>query len=391
MIRHLSKNHTVVVGSLAHTLEELKQGSGLKEHCEEVLAEVLPKSVRWTQAARALFSFRPSSVAYFWSASLRRQIEKAALRHAFDAVIVHCAFAAQYAIGIPAKFRLLDFGDLDSGKWFDYEKFRGFPLCHGYGLEARKLRSYEKKVAENFNYCTLTTAGELEEFKNLGLGLPHSVIPNGVDTSYFHPNRRSDNGAPIIVFVGRMDYFPNIDGAEYFARNIFPIIRRQIPHAELRVVGSNPNHAVRNLAMIPGIRVTGHVADVRPYLMDATVAVAPLRLARGTQNKILESMAMGVPVVTTSEAAKGVDAIPEQHVLIGDTPAAFARQVIRILKDGKLRTDLSKAGPERVEQVHSWPRSMVLLDMILDRSNRPGIADPCNRLATLRNSETVAR
>ena len=372
MVRHLSKKHTIVVGSLAHTQEELREGSGLKEHCNEVLAEVLPNSARWIRTGAALVSYRSSSVAYFWSPQLRQKIEDASRRYCFDAIIVHCAFAAQYAVGIAAKFRLLDFGDLDSGKWFDYKSFRAFPLCLGYGLEARKLRRYETQLAKNFDYCTVTTQGELDEFKKLKVDVPSTVIPNGVDSSYFRPTPDPPNGHNI-VFVGRMDYFPNIDAAEYFARSIFPIIRQRMPHAELRLVGSDPNPVVLKLASIPGVTVTGHVPDVRPYLRDATVTIAPLRLARGTQNKILESMAMGIPVVATSVAAKGVAAIPGTQLLVADEPEQFANAVLRILDNEALRKSLSESVRRQVEETHSWPRSMQILDNILDKvseSNR---------------------
>ena len=205
------------------------------------------------------------------------------------------------------------------------------PSCYGYGLEARKLRRYEKQLTKSFDYSTLTTQGELEEFKKLDVAIPSTVIPNGVDSSYFQPDPKPRNSRTI-AFVGRMDYFPNIDGATYFAKDIFPLVRQRAPGAELWLVGSNPSRMVRDLGAIPGVKVTGHVADVRPYLSQASLTVAPLRLARGTQNKILESMATGTPVVATAMAAKGVAAIPGKHLLVADDPAHFAAEVSRILE-----------------------------------------------------------
>lgn len=387
MVRHLSAKHTVVVGSLAHTVEELDQGAGLAAHCEEVIAEMLPNSTRWFQAGQALASARPSSVAYFRSALLHRRIADAARRFKFAAVIVHCAFAAQYALDVPAKFRLLDYGDLDSGKWSDYESFRAFPLCYGYGMEARKLRSYERQLAQRFDHCTVTTQGELEEFKRLNVKVPSSVIPNGVDADYFH-TASTPKSQHVIVFVGRMDYFPNIDGAEYFARHIFPKIRQQFPDASLRLVGSDPTPAIRDLGSIAGVTVTGHVPDVRPYVLDATVAVAPLRLARGTQNKILEAMAMGIPIVSTSVAAKGVAAVPGEHLLIADDPNQFASQVIRVLESETLGKSLSAAARNQVQKAHCWPNSMGILDAILEgvfETDHPlDISRPDSKLAPSR-------
>jgi polysaccharide biosynthesis protein PslH len=369
MIRHLCQKHEIFVASVAHTQQELDEGAGLSEYCAEIYAEVVPEKLRWLQAVRALPSTTPSSVAYFSSSRLRERVKAAARRVSFDTVIVHCAFAAQYVLKIPAAFRLMDFGDLDSGKWLDYSDWRSFPLSWGYFLEGHKLRRYERQLAAAFDYCTLTTQGELEEFKKLEVDRPHSVIPNGVDASYFHPNGGAGQAKPVVVFLGRMDYYPNIDGVLYFTKSVLPTVRAAVPDVEFRIIGSNPTPAIERLRQVSGVIVTGYVPDVRPFLNDAVVSVAPLRMARGTQNKILESMAMGIPVVATSDSAKGVDAIPEQHILIGNTPDAFARQVIRILMDRKRLTDLSKVGRERVEQVHLWPRSMELLNAILNYSS----------------------
>jgi sugar transferase (PEP-CTERM/EpsH1 system associated) len=261
---------------------------------------------------------------------------------------------------------MLDFGDIDSAKWSEYSHQRAFPLSMGYRIESAKLRKYEKKVASQFDLCTATTRGELEELQKLGNSIPSAVIPNGVDLSYFHPRSETPEDSSVIVFLGRMDYYPNVDGVLYFAKEIFPAIRKEVPHAEFRIVGSNPSRVVRDLSKIPGISVTGHVPDVRPHVMDAALAVAPLRIARGTQNKILQFLAMGVPVVTTPQAAKGVAADSGRHFLVADGSAPFARQVLRLLQDPALRESLSVAGRQPLEEAHCWPASMQILDRLLE-------------------------
>ncbi len=285
---------------------------------------------------------------------------------------------AQYVLNAVSPVRILDFGDLDSAKWADYSQSKNFPLTLGYKLEAGKMRKYEKRVAGHFDQCTVTTRGELEEFEKLGLNRSCSVIPNGVDSQYFR-SRSTRRDPNVLVFVGRMDYFPNVDGMLYFTKDIFPIVRRSVPNAQLRIVGSNPSRAVRDLATVPGITVTGHVPDVRPYLEDAAVAVAPLRLARGTQNKILEAMAMSMPVVATSAAAKGIDAISGRHLAVSDGPGEFAAQVIELLRNADLRAQLSMAGCRQVENAHAWPNSMAILDDILKKAQE----DSENRQARL--------
>jgi len=167
------------------------------------------------------------------------------------------------------------------------------------------------------------------------------------------------------VFVGRMDYYPNVDGILHFVRNIYPRIRQQVPQAQLRIVGSNPVSGVQALADIPGIKVTGQVPDVRPYVADAAVAVIPLRLGRGTQNKMLEAMAMGIPVVATSVAAKGVQAVSGRDFLVGDMPEEFAAKTISLLHDGGLRYQLALSARRKIETTHCWPLSMKIVDRVI--------------------------
>jgi hypothetical protein len=365
MIRHLSQKHSVTVASLAHTERELKEGAGLKDYCDEVIAEVLPNRTRWLQAFKALPTSTPSSVAYFWSPRLHQRIRESALRNRFDVVFVHCAFVAQYVKDLHSTFRIMDFGDLDSAKWADYSQWKTFPLSRMYAFESAKLRAYERDVARQFDRCTVTSGGEQEEFQNLQAPIPATVIPNGVDLSYFSPAKIATGTEPSIVFLGRMDYFPNIDGVCYFAETILPLIREKMPNVEFRIVGSNPAQKIRELGKVPGTVVTGHVPDVRHYLQNGAIAIAPLRIARGTQNKILESMAMGIPVVATPNAAKGIQAVAGRDLLVAETPHAFADQVLGLLQNEHLRGTLSAAARKQVEKAHLWPAAMRILDSTL--------------------------
>jgi polysaccharide biosynthesis protein PslH len=365
MIRHLSRRHSVVVASLAESRAELDAGHGLRTLGVELLAELLPAATRWRQAVGALPTPAPSSVAYFSSSRLRERVEDVARRTTFDVVMVHCAFVAHLVDGIAAGLRVLDYGDLDSAKWSAYASHRRLPLSLGYALEARKLRTYERRLAGRFDRCTVTTHGELDAFAALQVATPCAVIPNGVDAGHFSPGPPAEDGPPSVVFLGRFDYFPNIDGARYFAEQVFPRLRQRVPTCELRIVGANPAGVVRQLARLPGVRVFADVPDVRPFLRDATVSVAPLRIARGTQNKILESMAMGVPVVATPEAAKGIQATAGEHLLVAEDPDDFAASVARFLEDPALRSKFALAARERVGSAHDWAGAMSLLDDVL--------------------------
>jgi len=369
MISHLSNNHSVTVVSLAESQQELVEAQQLRNYCSELLAELVPPAVRWSRASAALVSGRSASVAYFWSPQLSRRVRELNHRKAFDAVLVHCAFVSPYVRDVRSPIRVLDFGDLDSAKWKAYGGRRGFPLSLAYALEARRLRAFEEHAARQFQHCTVSTERELDEFRTLNLPIPCTVIPNGVNmsTEAAHRSRARTNDPPIIVFVGRMDYFPNIDAAVYFVTDILPRIRERIPSIQLKIIGSNPVQRVRLLARKPGVIVTGHVPDVRPHLENATVSIAPLRIARGVQNKILEAMALGIPVVASHEASKGIQANAGVHFLVAKGPEEFAQHVCRVINDVGLRHRLASAARRQIDSFYQWPRSMAMLDELLDR------------------------
>jgi sugar transferase (PEP-CTERM/EpsH1 system associated) len=367
MISHLSNAHSVTVVSLAESQQELLEGQNLKNYCSELLVELVPPAVRWSRASAALIAGRSASVSYFWSPRLSRRVRELTRRKAFDAVLVHCAFVSPYVRDVSSPIRVLDFGDLDSAKWEAYGRHRRFPLSRVYALEARRLRAFEERTARQFHHCTVSTDGELEQFRALNLPILCTVIPNGVNIAATAREPSSENGRPVIAFVGRMDYFPNIDAAVYFATDILPRIRERIPTVQLKIIGSNPTLRVRRLAHRPGVIVTGHVPDVRTHLENATVSVAPLRIARGVQNKILEAMALGIPVVASPEAAKGIQASSGVHFLEGRDPEEFAHHVCRIINDVGLRCRLVSAARRQIDRIYQWPRSMAMLDKLLDR------------------------
>jgi len=266
--------------------------------------------------------------------------------------------------GIP---KILDFGDMDSQKWFEYVRHKPFPLSAGYWWEGTRLEAEEKRLARRFDFCTATTRAEHRTLLGHGIETPSDWFPNGVDSAYFAPSENGTYDDGTIVFVGRMDYFPNQQCMADFCTQVLPLLKARRPDVKLRIVGAEPSAQVRRLAEIDGVTVTGSVDDVRPHIARAALTVAPLRIARGTQNKILEAMAMGVPVVCSSVAAGGVDAVPDEHLLTADSPAEQCAAILRILDDQAERDRLSAAGRARVLTSHSWPNSMKRLDAIIDR------------------------
>ena len=255
---------------------------------------------------------------------------------------------------------------MDSQKWRAYAKFKPLPLSLGYALEGRKLEREERRVAKRFDFCTATTRAEWETLEAYRTGVPADWFPNGVDADYFAPAGEAYD-PDTLAFVGRMDYYPNQECMFDFCTNVLPMLKARRPGTKLLIVGADPSTAVRNLARIGGVEVTGSVPDVRPFVRKAALMVAPLNIARGTQNKILEAMAMGVPVVTSRVAAGGVDAQPDQHFLVASTPVEYAAAIDRIASNPVERGRLAAAGRARMLSHHAWDQSMRRLDGIIER------------------------
>ena len=308
----------------------------------------------------------PSSMGFFYSPQVERSVRETVAARKFDLIFVHCSSVAQYVEGVRGIPKILDFGDMDSQKWLDYARVKPFPLSLGYRLEGLKLQREEKRLASRFDLCTATTRAEWETLESYGTSVPSDWFPNGVDSEYFAPSDESYD-PDTIAFVGRMDYYPNQECMFDFCASTLPLLRARRPSLKLLIVGADPSPAVRRLGKIPGVVVTGSVPDVRPYLRRSALMVAPLNIARGTQNKILEAMAMGVPVVTSRIAAGGVDASGPAHFLVASTPEEYASAILQVIEAPVERRRLALAGRARVLSHHGWERSMQRLDGIIER------------------------
>jgi sugar transferase (PEP-CTERM/EpsH1 system associated) len=369
IIRHLGGYAEVTVASLVRSAEEARAGAGLAAHCRQVIAEPLGQWAANLRMVARLPTPAPSSFGNFWSPGLARRIRGELAAGGYDLVFVHCSSVAPYVAADRGVVKVLDFGDMDSEKWAQYARERSFPLSFGYWLEAKKLSRTERDLARRFDLSTCTTAAEHDTLVALGSASRTGWFPNGVDARYFAPADQ-DYDPDLICFSGRMDYFPNQQAVQRFCDHVLPRIQAVRPAARLVIVGAEPPPFIRRLGERPGITVTGTVPDVRPQVQRAAVSVAPLDVARGTQNKILESLAMGVPVVCTPLAARGVDAIPGEHLLTAATPADAADAVLGLLADRARRAALAQAGRARVLSNHDWDSSLRRMDRLLEQCLR---------------------
>jgi len=366
MIRHLHASHDVTVASLARSRMEAEEGRGLAQYCSRYEVEVVLGPLQNARMIARLPTPVPSSFGYFHSPALGRKITHLLRTTNFDLIFVHCSSVARYVSHVTNVAKILDFGDMDSQKWLDYARLRSFPLNLGYRLEGIKLVAEEKRLARAFDVCTATTRAEWSTLENYATGAATDWFPNGVDSDYFAPVGESYD-PDTISFIGRMDYYPNQECMIGFCRNVFPLIRERRSSARLTIVGADPSSEIRELAEIPGVTVTGSVPDVRPYLRASAVMVAPLGVARGTQNKILEAMAAGVPVVTSTTAAGGVDAVAGTHLQVADTPGDIATATLQMMSNPAARRRFALAGRARMLSHHAWEKSMQRLDRIIER------------------------
>ncbi len=366
MIRHFSEQHEVTVASLVRSDDEAREGEGIAPHCAHFEMSQVSDPLQMARMVVRLPTLVPSSMGYFYSADLARRIRQLLRTTRFDLIFVHCSSVAQYVSDVRGIPKILDFGDMDSQKWLEYANYKPFPLSLGYRLEGSKMLRAEKRLAAQFDLCTATTRAEWETLKAYGVDVPTDWFPNGVDATFFAPDE-TPYEPDTISFIGRMDYYPNQECMTDFCANTLPLLRAKRPNIKLVIVGADPSPAMRKLGELPGVTVTGSVPDVRPYVRASALMVAPLNIARGTQNKILEAMAMGVPVVTSTVAAGGVDAQNETHFLVADTPRGYAQTILRVLDSPAERQRLALAGRERMLSNHAWPKSMQRLDDIIER------------------------
>lgn len=320
----------------------------------------------------ALLTGEPISLAAFRSTELQTRVDTLLDQHSFDAAFAYSSPMADYLFksrhwhgSLRTIRKLMDLIDVDSAKWNDYAARSVGWRRWIYRREARLLATYEARVARDFDSLFLVSEAERRALPPAVPAAKVQALPNGVDLEYFTSTRQPDVKPQRVVFTGVMDYWPNVEGVTWFVRNVWPIVRARYPDAQLDVVGSKPVEGIRRLASEPGVTVTGFVPDVRVYVAAASLCIAPLRIARGVQNKVLEAMAMARPVVCTSQALEGICACPGKDLLLADAPDAFAAEISRLLDSPDEIVRVGTAARAFVEQHHHWSSTLAPLDAAL--------------------------
>jgi sugar transferase (PEP-CTERM/EpsH1 system associated) len=372
-LRHLAKSHTVHLGCLIDDPSDWDHIETVKSWCAGTHFARLDRRRDAVSHLGALATGRALSVNLYRDAGLARWTSRV-LDHVRPKVIfVGSSNMAPYVRGRTAGdgAYICDLVDVDSEKWRAYAETASGPMKWLYRREARLVLKLERTIAREADYCTFVSEAEARMFRGLAPGRPDRIvgISNGVDSDYFDPAGTFaapfDTALPNFVFTGTMDYVPNVDAVRWFAEAIFPIVRRSLPDARFHIVGTSPAPAVQALTAIEGVHVTGRVPDVRPYLAHAIAAVAPMRIARGIQNKVLEAMAMAKAAVVTSDALEGIAATAGTELLLADDPEAFAAALCRLAADLSERTAIGQAARRRVVDRFSWDGQLRGFDRLL--------------------------
>jgi sugar transferase (PEP-CTERM/EpsH1 system associated) len=356
---------------------DVEQVEHLQRLVDKVYYQVRTPAAMKLRAAGSLLTGQPFTLPCFYSQRLQQVIDAHLAAGEVRAVICFCSSAAEYVFRsrhYPDLSRhqvlLADLVDVDSEKWRQYAQKRSGPMRWLYNREATRLLPCEQRIAAAFDRTFLVSEEEKGVLAQYGAVDKVEALPNGVDLDYFSPELTpqgaTDPATTKLVFSGAMDYWPNIEGAVWFAREVFPAVRQAVPAAVFCIAGRNPDTTVTDLRQLPGIEVTGTIPDMRTHLASATLCVAPLMIARGIQNKVLEAMAMHKAVVATPGAATGLKAVPDEEIVVAENAAEMATQIIGLLKNPEKRQRIGASARRYVEREHCWDKHLGRLNELIE-------------------------
>jgi sugar transferase (PEP-CTERM/EpsH1 system associated) len=375
-LAYLARHYDIHLGCLADDPADIGHAAALRSFCQDIhVAHLDPRLARIT-CLSGLLTHEGLSVTYFRDRSLAAWV-----RRVMDVVrpavtFVYSSNMAPYVLDLPRTGRLIaDLVDVDSAKWQAMADAGKGPMRLIYRREWRRIEALEERIVREADVSVLVSDAEAALLARRVPAVSGRIraVSNGVDHRYFDPvgfPATQPNDAPEFVFTGTMDYKPNADAVAWFATDILPLIRTAIPDARFAVVGANPSRQTQALGALDGVTVTGRVPDVRPWLARAAASVAPMRIARGIQNKVLEAMAMARPVVLTPDALEGIVATPGREVILAETAPAFADACIALVQ-GSNGPAIGAAARARVLRDYDWDACLARYDDMLQPAATP--------------------
>ena len=368
LLKYLSQHFHVHLGTFVDIEEDWQYAENIKEWCDEVCLIKLDPRIARLRCLSGFATGSPLTLPFYRDRQLKQWVDDLLKIKSITKIVTFSAAMTQYVRHLYSAQRVIDFVDVDSDKWRQYAETKPWPLSWIYQRESALLQNYERDVAQEFDKSTFVSLKEAALFKMMMPEVADKVdyFNNGVDTDYFSPIHQFPNPYPmdnrILVFTGAMDYWANVDAVEWFVQKVFPIVRSQIADIKFYIVGSNPSARVLALTKIPGVIVTGKVEDIRPYLKYASIAIAPLRIARGIQNKVLEAMAMGKRVVLSPQAMEGIQAVDGEELYVATDEITFASKVINLISE---ESDVEmNAARSRILSDYTWSASFARFDQL---------------------------
>jgi glycosyltransferase involved in cell wall biosynthesis len=367
LVRFLvARGHTVdLVCTVESAQAERALREGLGAVCRRIEAVRLPTPVSYAITALTLPLRRPMQTEYYRSRAMRARIAELVAREGYDLVYTHLIRVAEYTRGLPIPKVM----GMQVSQALNLERM----VAHArdplrklfYAIEAAKVRPYEVAAAADFDRVFLCGPSDIAALERTA-PVPNAVVcPHGQDVPPLERVRAAQRTPGAIVISGVMSTFTNVDAATWFAQTIFPRVVDRVPHAQFWIVGRNPQRSVAALAQPGRIEVTGEVADVNDWLCRAEVAVAPLRIAAGMQNKLVQAMACELGVVATSAANEGIGGVPDTHLLVRDDAESFADAVVELLRDADRRAALARSARAFVEKSWTWEAHFEKLEAVL--------------------------
>lgn len=370
--------HKVEVFTLGSGAQDIEDAQALQEKGTIVHYFTQPVWRSLVNSALAVPAGQPLQTVYSWHTGMARQVAERVSRNEFDVVHVEHLRGSRYGLFLKSRFpaQRVVWDSVDCiSHLFEQASSQSRSLFGRFvtRFELPRTRKAEANLVCSFDHALVTSTADREALLDLvskgKTPSPLVVLPNGVDLDYFKPNPEIQRDADAIVFSGKMSYHANISMVNYLVAEIMPRVWKARPNAKLFIVGKDPSAEIMNFGRNPLITVTGTVGDIRPYLWRAAASAVPLLYGAGIQNKILEAMATGTPVITTSRTLSALGAVPGREILVADTPEAFASELIKVMGDTEFRTLLGDAGQAYVRRYHDWRTiTLKLIDIYQDTS-----------------------
>jgi polysaccharide biosynthesis protein PslH len=360
-LQFLSQYANVFLACLSDEAVETGTVERLQELASRVAIVPLSQQTRWFRGAISLLRGRTITEGMFASSRLKRIVAGWNAENRFDAALVLCSSMMQF-VDQPDFEKVpivVDLIDVDSQKWFDYAAISRGWRRWVFQREGSRLRKLEASLPSRVRAITLVSQDEVNVFQAFAPSTLVYTVPNGVNMDYFQPQTNGNSSKSAhCVFVGVLDYRPNAEGLSWFCHHVWPEVHRRLPTASFAIVGRRPTPAIERLGRIPGVKLIGEVPDIRPYLAQAAVAIAPLQVARGVQNKVLEALAMGKAVVASPQAIEGLNLQDSFHIVSASTAEEWIGKLVQLLQDDARRDRLGIAARAHLEQHYRWNRAL---------------------------------